>query len=55
MYCDSLAFQVGIHVVSVKRLPSICAIHVHIPCARAALRKLDYYVSEETKASVKLA
>lgn len=37
-------------VVYVKRLPTICAILVHIHCAKDVQKMLISYVFEETKA-----
>lgn len=45
-----LRFQVGIFVVYVKRLPNICALLVHIQCAKDVQEMLITSVFEETKA-----
>lgn len=49
-FSNYLYFQVGMFVVYVKRLPTICAILVHIRCAKDVQKMLISSVFEEAKA-----
>lgn len=51
-WSGSYAFQVGIYVAPARKLPIICAIVVHIPCARDVSKMLITNAYEETKDSV---
>ena len=49
------AFQDGIYVALVRKLPITCAILVHILCAKDALKMLIMYVYEGIKDFAELA